>query len=108
MDALSASGKQADACMENLLRHVEVKRRQALRKFSPILSIEAQCLERCDVSILFSRFARRRGDLRFLNAALKMNEWYLKEVRSLNMDMVQVRLLLALAEQELSARELLA
>jgi hypothetical protein len=87
---------------------VEVKRQNALRKFSPILPTEAQWLERCDVSILFSRIARRRGDLRFLNAAFKMNEWYLKELRSLNMDTVQVRLLLALAEQELSAGELLA
>jgi hypothetical protein len=107
LDALSSSGTQADALIEGLLRHVEVKRQNALRKFSPILSTQAGWLERCDISILFSRFARRRGDLRFLNAALKMNEWYLKESHGAS-ETVQARLLLALAEQELSAQELLA
>ena len=108
LDIATNSGPQADALMERLLRHVEVRRQNALRKFSPILSMEAQWLERCDISILFSRFARCRHDLRFLNAALKMNEWYLKETRRFNTDAVRVRLLLALTEQELSAKELLA
>lgn len=107
LDLISSIGPQADALMERLLRHVEVKRQKALRKFAPDLSAEAQWLERCDVSILFSHYARRRKDLRFLNAALKMNEWYLKESQR-GTDAVQARLLLALAEQELSAGELLA
>lgn len=107
LDALSRSGTQADAFLESLLRHVEVRRQNALGKFSQELPEETQWLERCDISILFSRFARRRRDLRFLNTAFKMNEWYLKETRGMS-DAVQARLLLALAEQERSAGELLA
>ncbi len=107
LDALSSTGEEADASVESLLRHVEVKRQRALRKFTRELADEAQWLERCDVSILFSRFARRRHDLRFLNAAFKMNEWYLKEIRGAS-GVVQARQLVALAEQELSAQELLA
>jgi len=107
LDALSRSGTQADAILESLLRHVEVRRQNAVGKFSQELPEETQWLERCDISILFSRFARRRRDLRFLNTAFKMNAWYLKETRGMS-DAVQARLLLALAEQERSAGELLA
>ncbi len=106
LDFVSSTGPQANALMERLLRHVEVKRQKALRKFAPELSAEAQWLERCDVSVLFSHYARRRHDLRFLNAAFKMNEWYLKESRG-ESDAVQARLLLALTEQEICAGELL-
>ncbi|MDK2979797.1 MAG: hypothetical protein PWQ55_144 [Chloroflexota bacterium] len=107
LDVLSGTGPQADACLEKLLRHVEVKRRKALRKFNRELSAEDQWLERCDVCILFSRFARRRKDLRFLNAAFKLNEWYFREISAAS-ETVQVRQLLSLAEQEASAGELLA
>ena len=106
LDFISSAGTQADPLMEKILRHVEVKRQKALGRFATDLSIEAQWLERCDVSILFSRFARRRHDLRFLNTVFKMNEWYLKETHGVS-ETVQARFLLALAEQEFSAQELL-
>jgi hypothetical protein len=86
---------------------VEVKREKALRKFARETSTEQQWMERCNISILFSRSARRRKDLRFLNTALKMNEWYLREARKMRTDHCAVRFLTALAEQEISARELL-
>jgi hypothetical protein len=92
---------------ETLLRHVEVKREKSFHKFTWDIPLEQQWLERYDVSILFSRTARRRHDLRFLNAAFKMNEWYMRQANHTASDARMARLLVALAEQELSARELL-
>lgn len=97
----------ADA-MEKLLRHVEVKREKSLRKFTEDIGERQAWLERLDISLLFSRAARRHRDLRFLNASLKMNEWYLRQITPPELDEVNARLLLALAEQEKSAGELLA
>ncbi len=94
--------------LENLLRQVEVRRKKSLSKFTREISIDQKRLERCDVSILFSRAARRRHDLRFLNAAFKMNEWYMHEFSRAANDACSARLLIALAEQEISAKELLA
>jgi len=94
--------------MEALLRHVEVKRQKSLRKFQPPLTRPQQRLECHAISILFSRYARQEGDLRFLNAALKMNEWFEQHDRKFAYTLEWVRRLRALAEQELSARELLA
>jgi hypothetical protein len=94
--------------MEALLRHVEVKRQKSLRKFQLPLTRPQQRLERHAISILFSRYARQKSDLRFLNAALKMNEWFAQHDRKFAYALERVRRLRALAEQELSARELLA
>ncbi len=93
--------------LEKLLRQVEVKREKALWKFTRETPREQQHLERCDISILFSRAARRNHDLRFLNAALKMNEWFFREIRNSPSELCITRLLTAMAEQEISARELL-
>lgn len=113
LDWLEDSGGACDRdvlaeTLEKLLRQVEVKRARALRKFTHAIPPEQQKLERCDISILFSRSARRRGDLRFLNAALKLNEWLLREINHGFSGICAARLLIALAEQEISARELLA
>jgi len=94
--------------MEALLRHVEVKRQKSLQKFQPPLARPQQRLERHAISILFSRYARQKSDLRFLNAALKMNEWFAKQDPRKTSMLEKVCRLRALAEQELSARELLA
>lgn len=94
--------------MEALLRHIEIKRQKSLRKFQPPLTRSQQRLERHAISVLFSRYARQEGDLRFLNAALKMNEWFAQHDRVFASALERVRRLRALAEQELSARELLA
>ena len=93
--------------MDRILRHVEVRREKSLRKFTQAVSFTQAWMERCDVSILFSRFARRHHDLCFLNGALKMNEWYLKLYNASATDEMTARLLLALAEQEKSAKELM-
>ncbi|NPV39795.1 MAG: hypothetical protein HPY72_00420 [Anaerolineae bacterium] len=106
-NADTGSRRETDELLEKLMRQVEVKREKALRKFAREISAEQQWMERCDISILFSRTARRRKDLRFLNTALKMNEWYLREAGKLRTDHCTVRFLTALAEQEISARELL-
>lgn len=113
LDKLDQSAKNNERAvaadiMERLLRHVEVRREKSLSKFCAGISEEQQWMERYDISILFSRTARRHHDLRFLNAALKMNEWYLGRINSSAPNERLARLLLALAEQELSAREMLA
>lgn len=96
-----------DANLESLLRHVEVKRRQALQKISPAVEEDELWLERQDVAILFISATARRQDLRFLNAALKLNDWsyreYTKRRRNVSS---KARFLLALAEQEGSMRSL--
>ncbi len=108
LDQFSTANAERDVLMQRLLRHVEVKRQASLQKFSQELPAEAQWLERCDISILFSHYARRTRDLRFLNAAFKLDEWNIKMMRRSLSDAGRVRLLLALAEQEISAKELLA
>jgi hypothetical protein len=105
--ARGAERKLAADCMEKILRHVEVKREKSLRKFTEEIGDRQAWLERLDISLLFSRTARRHHDLRFLNASLKMNEWYLHELRNSTQAEIKLRLLLALAEQEKSAGELL-
>ncbi len=99
--------KETTAVLEKILRHVEVKRENSLSKFTQPLSHSQIWLERCDISILFSRTARRHSDLRYLNAALKMNEWYLRKIGKTRSQHIKARFLLALAEQELSVKELL-
>jgi hypothetical protein len=110
LDQLDLQGERqvTNQILEKLLRHVEIKREKSLSKFVRSLSPDQIWIERCDVSILFSRVARRHHDLRFLNAALKMNEWYLRKIGNSRSVEVTARFLLALAEQELSAGEMLA
>lgn len=96
------------AALEDLLRHAEVKREQSFAKFTSPLSNEQIELERHDISILFCRAARRRGDLRFLNTALKMNEWRMQKRIHERSKENTARYMLALAEQELAVQELLA
>ena len=109
LDRLDSQGesRQVSEILEKLLRHVEVKREKSLGKFTQSLTPAQAWLERCNVSILFSRAARRHHDLRFLNAALKMNEWYFQKIGNSRSPEITTRYLLALAEQELSAKELL-
>ena len=93
--------------LEKLLRHVEAKRQGSLQRFSPPLGRRQAWRERCDVSALFSRAARQLNDLRLLNAAFKLNGWLARGLGLGWKDMERAGLLLALAEAEISARELL-
>jgi hypothetical protein len=93
--------------LESLLRHVEIKRKKALQTFSQDLSADNMFIEGLSISILFSRAARRHADLRFLNATLKMNDWYFPKFRSKVGGKPIIYYLVALTEQELSVAELL-
>lgn len=93
--------------MDRILRHVEVKRRDCLTKLSPAGSAEQATLERLDIAILFSRVAVRDNDIRFLNAAMKINDWSFKACGRASVS-VRARYLLSLAEQESAAKEMLS
>ena len=97
----------ADDQMERLLKHVEVRRKNALKLFDPELSKEEIWLERHAVSALFSIYARKVGDLRFLNASMKMNDWYFRRYENKPLDQEKAQYLLSLTEQERSATELI-
>jgi hypothetical protein len=94
--------------LERLLRHVEIKRKEALIPNQETPDIETLWLERYAVVVLFCHQAQRSHDLRFLNAALKLNDWafpyYQKPVSELRLaSYVQ-----ALTVQEQAVKELLA
>ncbi len=93
--------------LDRILRHVEVKRSACLEKTAPTHSTERVTLERLDTAILFSRVAKRDNDIRFLNAALKLNDWSFKPC-AYGSDDVRARYLLSLAEQESAAKEMLS
>ena len=110
LDELDADDTRdfVDRNAERLLLHVESRRRQSLRDFEPAAAHSSAWIERHDVVVFFSRRARRRGDLRFLNAAFKLNDWAYPAHRRSPPAAQLARYLLALAEQERAAREVLA
>jgi len=109
LSVLCAAGQpeRISANMEDLLRHVEVNRRQCLSDFSAPISEQQKWLERLDISILFSRWAVGHSDLRFLNAAFKLNDFWFPTLKNHREERIFFRYCLSLAEQELSAKELL-
>ncbi len=111
LDLLDESGEDlkglTSKLIESLLKHVEVKRKKALKAFSQDLSTENIILEGLGISILFSRVARRHNDIRFLNTALKMNDWYYPIINSEHNGKLLIFYLLALTEQEITVMEML-
>lgn len=95
------------SALESILRIVEVKRKKILRAFSQDLAGDEKIREGLRISILLSRASRRHDDLRYLNAAFKMNDWYYSVIRSAASENSLIYYLLALTEQEKSAAELL-
>lgn len=87
--------------LERLLRRVEVKRRTALESAGSGDRQNAW-LEKHAIAILFSRAARTFQDLRFLNAALKLNDWAFSSHRRLRAGAHLERYVWSLAEQETS------
>jgi hypothetical protein len=67
--------------MEVLIRHIEVRRKAALRFEGP-RSDEERWSSAARISSLFSRYAKRETDYRFLNTALKLNDWAYRFYRS--------------------------
>lgn len=93
--------------LESLLKYVEIKRKKTLSSFSQNITKENKTLEGMGISILFSRFAKRHSDLRFLNAAFKMNDWFFPKLRTAVGGKPLVYYLLSLTEQEITVAELL-
>lgn len=92
--------------LESLLRHVEVKRSTCLPLLlrppgEPAYPPESAWIERSTLSLLFTRHARQSADYRFLNAALKLNDWgYSFHRRLVLVAPPLVRYLRAVAEAE--------
>jgi hypothetical protein len=111
LEILDESGEKLKSfskkALESLLRHVEVKRKKSLDAFSQSLSYKDKILEGLAISILFCRTARRHADIRFLNTALKMNDWFFPMVKNEVSGKPLVLFLIALTEQEISVMELL-
>ncbi len=93
--------------LELILRTVEVKRKKIINSFSRELTHDEKIREGLGISIFLSRASRRHKDLRYLNAAFKMNDWYYPIFRSPISEKSLICYLLALTEQEKSAAELL-
>lgn len=91
--------------LETLLRHVEVTRDQALSRFPMPLSAEELWLERLDVTLLFIRRASHTRDVRFMNAALKLNDYAFLSRQTRKSPVVAARLMRSLAEQEALMQE---
>ena len=92
--------------LESLLKHVETRREHCLEAFDPIANENSIWLERLNIDLLFLRTARRKKDPRFLNAALKLNDWYFSYFQRKATLPEMVRFLLVLTEQELAFKEL--
>jgi hypothetical protein len=92
--------------MEFLLRHVEVKRADALKRYEEALAARELWIERCSYSILFSQIAFLWKDWRFLNAGLKLNEYLWKDRNKSYAKENDVLFILALLEQENAFKEM--
>lgn len=66
---------------EQLLRHVEVKRKASLSP-GQVCSQSDRWRQKLAVAIFFCHLALKQKDLRFLNAALKLNDWAFPFFRS--------------------------
>jgi hypothetical protein len=95
------------SAIESLLKFVEVKRKKVLKAFSQELSVDEKIQEGLRISILFCRVSRRHGDLRLLNTAFKLNDWYYPFFKLAHSRNLIITFLLALTEQEITAAEML-
>jgi hypothetical protein len=93
--------------MEALLRHIEVRRQAALR-FEQTMSREERWLAVTHISLLFNRFAKREHDYRFLNAALKLNDWAYRYYRNRRNTLGRLFFLQAALEAEATLQEMTA
>lgn len=83
--------------LDLLLRHVEIRRQACIRLIESSDPLE-RWYEIHDTAILFARSACQLGELRTLNAALKLNDWAMPvHRRSVPVELL-VRYLLSLSE----------
>ena len=92
--------------LESLLKHVETRREKCQTTFDPLMDNKNSWLERLNICLLFIRAARCKEDPRFLNAALKMSDWYFSYFQSHATPLELSRFLLVLVEQEATFQEL--
>lgn len=91
--------------MELLLRHVEVRRKRCFfRKDTSRKNMDRIWEQRHETSILFCEFAARHNDLRYLNAAFKMNDWAFYHYRCKGKSRIKDLFLFALETQEKTVR----
>lgn len=92
--------------MERLLRHIEVRRRGCFQK--SVSRREDTWSMRHRAALLLSEYALCVKDLRFLNAALKLNDWAFPRYRRASSRKNLPLYLAALHSQECALRELLS
>lgn len=96
-----------EAQLERLLRTVEVRRKKAL-DHAELGAKQIQSADKHAIVILFCRIARERKDIRYLNAALKLNDWAFPAYRGIKTMPDLADYLLALAEAEYACKVLLS
>jgi hypothetical protein len=107
---IAAGLPEADELLERLLRHVEIRREEALRLRTPG-SVGQENLERLRYTLALLEGAAWRRDLRFLNAALKLNDAHLLTLRRTRgqgalRNRLELHYLASVALQERELREL--
>lgn len=113
MELLALLAQEDDLVLEEirplldaLLRHVEIRRKRSLQ-LSADQRPSQRWFEVHDSAILLARSARTYMDLRYLNAALKLNDWALPvHRRSVPADLL-ARYLLAVSEVRLAVEKML-
>ncbi len=98
---------------DRLVRHVEIRRRGALA-FRPegLPDGSAPAVERLRFAVALATAARCFGDLRYLNTALKLNDWHRRRLlpgrRSGTDSLAALHYVVSIARQESALREGLA
>ena len=93
------------ASLEALLRHIEVRRKAGLH-FVDSNADKARWPTVCGISVVFSRHARQGRDYRYLNTALKLNDWAYRHYRSVRALQSSLPFLQAVLEAETTLLEM--
>jgi hypothetical protein len=102
-EGLTSTGQKTQ--MERLLRRIEVHRQDALQ-FDKVSTEDERWAAIHQVSLLCSLFARQEGDYRFLNAALKINDWSYRHHQKKRAGLPLLLYLEALLEAEIALLEM--
>jgi hypothetical protein len=102
-EGLTSAGQKEQ--MERLLRHIEVRRREALH-FDKVFREDERWTAIHRLSLLCTLFARQEGDYRFLNVALKLNDWSFRHHQRKGAGLPRLDYLEALLEAEIALMEM--